>query len=116
MHTFNNLASWDKLTADAEAFKKDGRLPNTLALVRTPKEVGNARLQSLWYSNEPTDKSTFNQLISRQDGNWVQLAEDVKDYLCDFIPPHKLVSITLFEQAHPSSSGVVSALVTHNAG
>ena len=116
VHTFNNLQSWEQLQRDAEAFRKEGRLPNTLALVRTPKEVGKARMQSLWYSNEATDRSTFNQHITRSDGNWEELAVEVKDFLNDFIPPHKLVSITLYEESHPSTSGVVSALVTHTAG
>merc|ERR1719469_864575 len=95
---FDNQDSWMTLYNDANAFQTPAfRLPNTLAIVRTPKAVGNARIQSFWYTSEATDVQTFTELITRRDGNWEGHANDVKEYLNDFIAPHQLVSITLFE-------------------
>ena len=59
---------------------------------------------------------TNSRLINRSDGDWDGLANNVKEFLNDFIAPHQLVSITLFEESHPNSTGMIGALVTHTAG
>jgi hypothetical protein len=112
----NPSHSWARQEEVANSFRFQDRPVDTIAVVRTPKAVGNARIQSLWYTSEQTLSENFSKLINRADGDWDGLANNVKEFLNDFIAPHQLISITLFEESHPNQSGMIGALVTHTGG
>ena len=116
IQSFNAQQSWSKLEEQANGFRFQDRPVDTLAIVRTPKAVGNARIQSLWYTSEQTTAESFSKLINRADGDWDGLANNVKEFLNDFVAPHQLISITLFEESHPNQTGMIGALVTHTGG
>lgn len=83
---------------------KAQRPANLIAVSRTPKNVGNARCQTAWFTSEvgATSDST---LISRGDGNWDALAQQVSEWLGSYIAPHQLRSVSMYEEAHPNSTG-----------
>lgn len=73
-------------------------------------------MQSLWYTNEQALNPTNYTLLNRHDADWEGLALNVKEYLNDFIAPHQLVSVSLFEESHPNNSGAIGAVIAHTAG
>jgi len=73
-------------------------------------------MQSLWYTNEQVLQAPSSKLLNRGDGDWEGLANNVKEWLNDFVAPHQLVNICLFEESHPNSTGMIGALITHTAG
>ena len=46
----------------------------------------------------------------------MELFYDIREWLNTYIAPHQLISITLFETAHPNIEGGVNAVITHSAG
>lgn len=53
------------------------------------------------------------QLFQRGDNDWEALASTVLKWLNDYLPPHALINVTFFEEAHPNESGKICAVVTH---
>ena len=113
---FNNLKTWEKQLDLANEFTVSGRKVDVLSITRTPKNVGNARCQSAWYTNEAGSSDTFSTNLSRGDGDWQALAEQVTGWLNDYIAPHQLISVSLYEEAHPNNTAKVNCLITHKAG
>ena len=60
-------------------------------------------------------KSTFKRL-RREDGSWEELIKEMGEFLQSYIPPHKLVSVSFFEDAHPNEGKAINAVITHIAG
>ena len=56
------------------------------------------------------------KIIRKTEGSWSDVANEVRDWCNDFIPPHHLVSISLFEDAHPNEGNGMNACITHTAG
>ena len=50
------------------------------------------------------------------DGEWASLVEEVKQWLTQFVAPHQLLSVSLFEDAHPNEGKGINAVITHTAG
>jgi len=113
---FDSLSSWDEQLAAANSFRAQGRQCNVIGLSRTPKNIGNARLQTIWYTNEQGHPDTSTKQIVRGDGNWEALADNVLSWLNEFIAPHQLVSVSFYEEMHPNNTAGVGAVVTHTAG
>jgi|Transcript_26819 hypothetical protein len=88
VQSFNFQQSWAKLEEQANSFRPQDRPCDTIAVVRTPKAVGNSRIQSVWYTSESVMTEPFSKLINRGDGDWDGLANNVKEFLNDFIAPH----------------------------
>ena len=112
--SFNNQQSWDKQLKGLAALKAQ-RPVNMIAVSRTPKNVGNARCQTAWFTSE-LGAASDSTLIHRGDGNWDALAQQVNEWLGRFIAPHQLRSVSMYEDAHPNATGQVAAVVTHTAG
>ena len=111
---------WDALQNQANSFtgasSSLGRAPDTIAVVRTPKATGTAHMQTIWYTTEQTMHPASSSLVNRADGDWEGLANNVKEFLNDFVAPHQLISIACFEENHPNTTGRIGAIVTHTAG
>lgn len=61
--------------------------------------------------------SSSQKTLRREDGNWPQLANEVRDWCNSYVPPHMLVSVSLYEDAHGEDSGNgINACITHTAG
>ena len=100
----------------ANTFSVQGRKVDILSISRTPKNVGNARCQTAWYTSEPGSIDTFSTNISRGDGDWDALSDQVLDWLNSYVAPHQLISVSLYEESHPNNTGQVNCIVTHRAG
>ena len=109
---FNQNASWAKLLKDAES---EGRGVDLISLTHSPKNINDCRNQIMFY-NAGSGSST-QKTLRREDGNWPQLANEVRDWCNSYVPPHMLVSVSLYEDAHGEDSGTgINACITHTAG
>ena len=71
--------------------------------------------QIMWYN--AGSGSATQKILSRDDGNWPQLATDVRDWCNSFVPPHMLVSVSLYANSHGDEAGTeINACITHTAG
>lgn len=113
---FDSQKSWEEQLRAANAFKVQDRDVNVIGVSRTPKNIGAARLQTIWYTNEQGSPDTSTKLINRGDGKWDELAKNVLDWLNEFVAPHQLVSVSFFEEMHPNTTDNIGAIVTHKSG
>lgn len=90
---------------------------NVLSLIQTPKNVGNAHNQFMFYTkgSNPMGNPCC-KVLNREDGNWTELIGEVRDWLNRYIPPHMLISVSLFEDAHENVGKGINACITHCAG
>lgn len=114
--SFNNQQSWDVQMSAANSFREQGRPVNIISVTRTPKNIGSGRCQTLWYTSEQGNTDTSCKVLSRGDGNWNQLSEQVRQWLNEFVAPHQLVSVSFYEDAHPNLNNHINALICHKAG
>lgn len=86
---------------------------------RSPKNIGDARNQIVWFSKEAGAVSssvvTFRE-FSRSDGDMETCLKDAQDWMNTYLPPHQLVGITAHEDQHPNHTKVVRVIVSHKAG
>jgi len=85
---FNSLHTWERQLESVNGFSDAGRFVNTIGVSRTPKNIGSARCQNIWYTTESTTSTTHSNLISRSDGNWEAIASTVQEWLNTYIAPH----------------------------
>lgn len=109
-------STWEQLLVEVNNFKVNGQTPEVIAVSRTPKNIGNVRNQTIWYTSSAGSPNTFCTTMSRGDGNWDQLASNVHEWLNAHIAPHLLVSVTFHEESHPNTSRCVAAVICHRAG
>lgn len=88
-----------------------------VSLIQTPKNIGGMNNQFMFYckGSNPMGTVCFH-VIRREDGNWPELANEVGDWLNKYVPPHMLVSVSLFEDAHENTGKGINACITHCAG
>ena len=109
---FNHQRSWKDLIKDAD-YQSGGK--ELVHIIQTPKNIGQANVQLMWYTNKKRNDVTF-KVLRRDNGNWHELIDDVKDWLNQYIPPHMLVSVSLFEDAHENVGKGINACIAHKAG
>jgi len=107
---------WARQLDAVNTYKKDGRSVNVIGVSRCAKNIGNAKLQSLWYTMDAGSDDTTSIVLEDREGNWDTLGDKVKQYLNNYIPPHQLISVTFYEDCHPCDNGHIMSLVTHKAG
>lgn len=112
---FTNVQSWDQQLAAGNKFIASREI-DLISLSLTPKNVGNTRNQTAWYTNKQVTYDQIAKRIDRRDGDWEALARDVRNWLNEFIPPHQLISVSFHEGAHPNNSREVYAVIAHRAG
>ena len=90
---------------------------DVFSLTHSPKNIGAYQNQFMWFfeNNMAAPKSTFKR-FRREDGAWEELLKEMGEYLQSYIPTHKLVSISLFEDAHPNEGKAINAVIAHIAG
>ena len=120
---FNQNHSWTKLLTEADS-KRRG--VDVVSLTQSPKNIGGSQNQFLWYARGSNASGTPSfKTISRADGNWKELIEvDLKDWLNKFVPPHMLISISLYHDSHPEAPeddgsvgpNPVNVCIAHTAG
>lgn len=74
---FSTNMPWERQLKSANDFKVDGRTAETLAITRTPKNIGAARCQTAWYTSEAGNPDTHTSILNRADGNMEGLASQV---------------------------------------
>ena len=107
------VKSWADLIADANT-KKQGK--SLIHLIHSPKNIGSNKIQSMWYTAKDKSEDAEFKILQRDDGDWDTLIREVNSWLNNFIPPHALISISLFEDAHPNEGKGINACITHSAG
>ena len=114
-HThFSQAKSWENLLKDADG-KKSGC--DIVSLTHSPKNVGSCNNQFMFYTKGSNEHGTpCFKTLRRTDGNWQDLANELRDYCNTYIPPHTLISISLYEDKHPNEDQGINACITHTAG
>ena len=119
---FEAFKPWDEQLEDAIAVMRASAGADVLSLTRSPKQIGDARNQSVWYSKEAVAGGAVASApvgfreFTRQDGDVRGVLEDARSWMVDYLAPHLLVSVTVHEDAHPNEADVVRVLVAHKAG
>lgn len=71
----------------------------------------------MWYAKGSPANTPHFKTLRREDGNWPELASGVRDWLNKYVPPHALISVSLYEDKHPlEDSKGINAVITHAAG
>lgn len=73
----------------------------------------------MWHARGSNAAGTpYFKLISRDDGNWSELANEARDWLNKFVPPHMLISTSLYQDVHDpeSDSKKINVCIAHAAG
>ena len=111
---FNQQHSWEKLLQEAQS-KKSG--VDLVHLIQTPKNIGQSHNQFMWHAkgSNAAGTPTF-KVLRREDGNWTELVGEVRDWMNRFVPPHMLISVSLFEDEHENVDKGINACITHSAG
>ena len=114
-HHFPQAHSWENLINKDAMNQKKGC--NVISLIQTPKNVGGTNNQFMWFTkgSNPEGTPCF-KVLKRDDGNWQQLINEVGDWLNKYIPPHQLISVSIFEDAHENVGKGINACITHCAG
>ena len=114
-HHFPQAHSWEDL------INKDGKYQakscDTVSMIQTPKNIGGMHNQFMFFTkgNNAAGPVSF-KVLRREDGNWDELVGEVKDWLNKYVPPHMLISVSLFEDAHENVDKGINACITHSAG
>lgn len=116
---FEPFSSWEDLTDDANKVMRESVGADIFAVTRSPKNVGDARNQVVYYSKESGTGS--NNLVSVKEFasdsvGYEELLNDVKHWMNTYIPPHLLVNVTCHEDSHPNYTKMIRVIVTHKAG
>jgi len=92
---------------------------DVVALTQSPKNIGEANNQFMWYAkgSNAAGSPSF-KILTREDGNWPQLANEIKDWLNKYVPPHMLISVSIFHDVHDeeSDNNKIHACIAHSAG
>lgn len=119
---FNQNHSWKKHLVEADS-KRRG--VDVVSLTHSPKNIGGSQNQYMWYAKGSNAAGTPSfKTLTRGDGNWKELIEvDLRDWLNKFVPPHMLISISLYQDSHPDTDAETEAgpnacnvCITHAAG
>lgn len=111
---FPQMHNWAKLRSEA-ASKMRG--VDAVHLVQSAKNIGSCQNQFLWYAKgSSSEGSPVMHQIRREDGNWSELVGSVKDWLNRYCPPHNLISVSLYEDAHENVGKGINACIAHTAG
>ena len=99
---------------DAEGMRSGN---DVMGLIHSPKNIGECRNQFMFFTkgSSPFGTPCF-KVLRKEEGQWPDLCNEVKDYCNQHIPPHNLISISLYEDAHPNDGGGINACITHTAG
>lgn len=86
----------------------------------TPRQFGSQRFQVQFHvprSAEASSESfSLSHLKSDGDQDWPAFLAKVTGWLNASVPPHCLVSVSIFEEAHPNEGGILNAVIVHTAG
>ena len=104
------MRKWNDLINDAGDLGE----VDVLSVIHSPKSIGNCQNQFVWYTNGPNQCDL--KWIKRQDGNWSALFLELRDWLNAYVAPHQLVSVSIFEEAHPNRHKGINAVIAHTAG
>lgn len=109
--SFENNLTWSELTQKAR--NKFSNRVETIALAHTPRDIGDSNIQLIFY-HECYNK----QLYSRhfRATSWDEVRTQAVNFLDQYIAPHQLISVSLFEDTHPNHSQHYNVIVSHTAG
>ena len=115
MHHSPQKYSWnDHINKDAKYVVKGC---DTVSVIQTPKNIGGVNNQFIFFTKGSNASGPVSfKVMKRDDGNWTELVGEVKDWLNKYVPPHCLISVSLFEDAHENTGKGINACITHTAG
>jgi hypothetical protein len=106
-HLISSVQEWDQLYASAfelSAIKNS----DIISLTYTARNLGQINIQVFWYLPESDDKRrenpsqgyTFKHFTSKS--GYQGAIDQATGYLNQWVAPHKLVSVSAFEDDHPN--------------
>lgn len=102
-HLISSVKDWD---VEYEEIRKNiiGQRCEILSLTHTPRNIGQVNIQILWFlpANPASPQSyTYKHITSQTQQDAI---EQARLYLDEWVPPHRLVSVSAFEEDHPNHS------------
>lgn len=113
-HLISSVKSWDEQYGEALAAINEQR-GEIIALTNTPRNIGQINIQIVWYitplaNNTSVNVYTYKRFSSKGDSQ--EALEQAKAYLNEWVAPHNLVSVSVFEEDHPNSTkGIVNVVI-----
>jgi hypothetical protein len=86
-----------------------------ISLLHTPKSFGGQRFQVLCFvpqSNESSDWFKVHH-IAQEGKQWSEFVPEVVGWLNNEMLPHNLISVSLFEEAHPNQRDSLHAVICY---
>ena len=85
-------------------------------MTHTPKWIGDLNSQYVWYSDGHSDTPKQSTLISQEGKLWPELLLKLKHYLNQYIAPHSLISVSIWEGSHhiENTGGMDSDMIFAN--
>jgi hypothetical protein len=82
-------------------------------VVHYPRNFGSDRQQILFYTSQAqNDALEFNiKHIKDNSKQWPEFLNDVRSWLNQYVAPHLLVSVSIFEDEHPCKGGLNCVIV-----
>ena len=112
--TITGKKTWTEIISEGNQFSSNH---DVISICHTRRQVGNRPLLFVWFNETQTkpQEVATQKLFESGKGDWDKLMLDGVAWLDEFIAPHDLVSISLFEDNH-SDEGKCILVVTHTAG
>ena len=103
-HLTSSVNEWD---FEYEEMKKNiiANRCDILSLTHTARNIGQVNIQVLWFlpATPTSPKSyTYKHIVSQKSQE--DAIEQARLYLDEWVPPHRLVSVSAFEEDHPNHS------------
>ena len=101
---FDQQNTWDVLFHEFEAFSKG---QDILSLTHTAKNIGEGHYQTAWYigAGASSQPAVNVQIFDNEGVEWDEILGAAVEWMNKHIAPHNLVSISIFEEEHPNTSG-----------
>lgn len=110
-HLVSSIKDWDSQYKESIAPIASDRC-DIVSLTHTAKNIGQINIQILWFlppSVNSPQTYTYKRFTSQKDSK--EAFEKARLYLDEWVPPHRLVNVSAFEEDHPNQGGIFNVVV-----
>ena len=103
----SSVKRWDEQYNDIITTVNEQR-GEIISLTHTPRNIGQINIQIVWYITNPLESRssvnvyTFKRFSSK--GDYKEALEQARNYLNEWVAPHNLVAVSVFEEDHPNNT------------
>lgn len=111
-HLISSIQDWDIQYQGFLELVKNQRV-DVVALTQTPRNIGQINISILWFL-PPHPAYSFENFTYKRFTSTGSLKEAVTEataYLEEWVPPHRLVSVSCFEDDHPALNKIFHVVV-----